>query len=329
MYNVNYGYQDELVNDPPPAYPDNPSCPGYQIGFCPPEPINVKPEINSEPVAFKDASALSEQEAKEVLANYVSEKCCYGKGPVKNLEIIEMLTTNTFQYTLETFTENRATSYVYEPSSNQIIINNGMAPPHPWDIPVSPGQMFICKKCHGRGNYICNLCNGRGSKSCFHCNGSGRGGIDQKERCIHCSGSGNEACNSCSRTGYKICRTCAGSGRLRWYLQLIVEFKNNKDDFFSKTEFVPDKLLKKCVVETIFSDTNYRVFPVTNHPNQYINEASSNLLNQHLNKFSQSRILSQRHEIKSIPVTGVKHLYKTKMYNFVVFGLDNKLADAI
>jgi hypothetical protein len=40
---------------------------------------------------------LTEEEAKQALAQFVSEHCCYGSGPVKNLTISNMQSSNTYR----------------------------------------------------------------------------------------------------------------------------------------------------------------------------------------------------------------------------------------
>ncbi|CAF0866937.1 unnamed protein product [Brachionus calyciflorus] len=350
MENPNF-YPDINNNndDAPPSYPDNPiQFDGYQnLGFCAPEPGNNQPflqEKNNVLPIFNDNQILTEEDAEDALVAFVGEHCCYGKGPVKNLEITDLKPSNTYRYILESFTETRSTKYVSEPYFQQIIVNTGAPPPHPWSIPVTPNQLFIdqkvlleipntaqveiCKKCSGRGNRTCYSCSGRGRKSCIHCHGSGHkhnSNHHHRENCFFCSGTGFSNCHTCGHTGFILCKICSGSGRLKWYLQLTVEFKNNKDDFFSKTEFIPDELLRNCLTKNTFSDTNLRLFPITNHPNKYINEASSSLLGQHYTKFNQCKILSQRHEVDSIPINLVTYNYKNKILNYIIYGLESRV----
>jgi hypothetical protein len=116
------------------------------------------------------------------------------------------------------------------------------------------------------------------------------------------------------------CRTCQSFGRLKWYLQLKIVYEINKDDFFKKVENIPDKELRECLAKNIFSEQNFRVkikdfknerlsqhfssfiihslilvkvYPITNHTDQDINNASAGLISTHMQKFLNSRILSQ------------------------------------
>lgn len=56
-----------------------------------------------------------------------------------------------------------------------------------------------------------------------------------------------------------MCQSCKGAGRLRWFIQLKVEFKNNRDDYFKKTENIPDSDLLKCKSKNIYTEQNQRV----------------------------------------------------------------------
>lgn len=64
---------------------------------------------------------------------------------------------------------------------------------------------------------------------------------------------------SCNRTGRRICKRCNGNGRLRWYLQLVVTFKNIMDDHFKKSDMIPDELLRKYRAKSTFSEVDKRV----------------------------------------------------------------------
>lgn len=65
---------------------------------------------------------------------------------------------------------------------------------------------------------------------------------------------------TCSRTGRVMCKQCQGNGRLKWFLQLTVMFRNNKDDFIKKTEDIPDEKIRNCIAKNTFIENNIRVF---------------------------------------------------------------------
>lgn len=103
--------------------------------------------------------------------------------------------------------------------------------------------------------------------SCTSCHGHGHHHHNnERHTCSSCHGSGWRRCFSCDGTGMITCRCCKGSGRLKWYLQLKVEFKNNRDDFFKKSEQIPDELLRKCTSKNIYTEQNIRVRNKTKKP---------------------------------------------------------------
>lgn len=83
---------------------------------------------------------FSEEEAREALAKYVSEQCCYDGSVIKEFNFTELKSSFTYQvshklggifklqliknlkylkkkYILETFTETRSTKFYYQPYS--------------------------------------------------------------------------------------------------------------------------------------------------------------------------------------------------------------------
>lgn len=66
------------------------------------------------------------------------------------------------------------------------------------------------------------------------------------------------------------------------------------DDYIKNSDGgVPDDLIRTCVAKNIFSEQNSRVFPINNHPDIDINQASNNLINTHFSKYSKRRTLAQ------------------------------------
>ncbi len=68
-----------------------------------------------------------------------------------------------------------------------------------------------------------------------------------------------KSCITCQRTGRVTCHHCKRSGRLKWFLQLTVDFKNNTDDYIKKSEAIPDQELRECLAMNVFSENNNRV----------------------------------------------------------------------
>ncbi len=56
-----------------------------------------------------------------------------------------------------------------------------------------------------------------------------------------------------------VCIECKGSGLLKYFLELEVKFENHAEDFIRKTEEIPDDLLRKCAMKSVFIEQNSKV----------------------------------------------------------------------
>ena len=63
----------------------------------------------------------------------------------------------------------------------------------------------------------------------------------------------------CDATGKINCTNCKGARRLRFFIQLAVEFKNNQETFSIKNAKIPDDLINDCKSYNIYSEQNKRV----------------------------------------------------------------------
>ena len=63
----------------------------------------------------------------------------------------------------------------------------------------------------------------------------------------------------CQRSGRIKCSTCHGSGRLRWFLELTVNFKNNEEDYIKNSESIPADKIRNCLAQSIFAEQSSRV----------------------------------------------------------------------
>ena len=97
----------------------------------------------------------------------------------------------------------------------------------------------------------------------------------------------------CHGSCHTSCSKCAGVGRLKWYVELKVHFKNQDDDYFNKSEAIPDKNLRKCEAVSTFSEQNPRVFALNHHQVQEVNRASFDLIQRHLNALQSAKIIMQ------------------------------------
>lgn len=148
----------------------------------------------------------------------------------------------------------------------------------------------------------------------------------QNNTCAYCNGNGSEICRACDN-GRIGCRMCDKSGYLRWYIELQVKYENNLDDYLKKNSHKPisDMLIRNCIGEKIFTEKKSQLMPIETFPENEINKASRDLILLHLSKYSHCRILAQRHEIFTIPITVCTYQWRKKLYRFSVYGLDQQV----
>ena len=70
-----------------------------------------------------------------------------------------------------------------------------------------------------------------------------------------------KSCFICNSSGRVECYVCKGCAKLKWFVQMTVQFTNNEDEFFKKdqTQDIPDELTRSCHAKNIFTEQNDRV----------------------------------------------------------------------
>lgn len=96
-------------------------------------------------------------------------------------------------------------------------------------------------------------------------------------------------------------------------MELTVQFKKYTNDYIKKDEEIPDDKLRECLAKNIFAEQNVRVStflrkflwhsstcvllfklnPISNHSEADVNAASQQLIQSHLHRFANFRILAQ------------------------------------
>ncbi|XP_065104279.1 protein SSUH2 homolog isoform X1 [Paramisgurnus dabryanus] len=321
------------------------TIPGYEGtlaggggGYLPPPMPTVPmpgPEQAPTPTNW-DIPSISEDKARESLQKYVSSKCCYRSAPVKDGVITSMETFNTYRYRLESFTESRTSEWSQEPYTGQVVDAGIQPAPLAWQIPTNPPAFFNDKKqtikvpytssvknCHaclGLGRGPCTTCAGAGSKVCWSCNGSGF--RQAQDRCMNCRGLGRERCNSCNGHGSRECETCRGKRQMLVFINLIVKWSTEKDDFVAQqSSGLRVKNLESVSGKRLFQNAQYMLYPIMGFPDASVAQASERLVREHQRKYAQnSRILQQRQTIELIPITKVNYTWKGKSYFYFVYG---------
>uniref|UniRef100_A0A8C4Q6L0 Ssu-2 homolog, related sequence 1 n=1 Tax=Eptatretus burgeri TaxID=7764 RepID=A0A8C4Q6L0_EPTBU len=254
-----------------------PNFPGNVVGYegtvidsghnIPPPPVAPQPFEPSPQTQEWRIPALSEEEGKEALLEYVSGKCCYSQKPVTELEFSDIKQLNTYRYHLETFTEQRSTAWESEPFDG--MPENIIGPaPLPWSIAVDIPVMFAenekkipvpntssvkpCHNCLGMCRRPCSKCNAMGRVECSWCHGNGQ---QFDEACSHCSGQGQKRCETCNGNGQCPCKECKAKGQLKYFIMLTVTWKNITLDFVEETRSgFSTELLKHADGQEIFHD---------------------------------------------------------------------------
>uniref|UniRef100_A0A3P9NY67 Ssu-2 homolog, tandem duplicate 1 n=1 Tax=Poecilia reticulata TaxID=8081 RepID=A0A3P9NY67_POERE len=87
--------------------------------------------------------SISEDMARDALLRFVESKWKYSSKPARNLTFKDLKPVTVYRYRLETYTETRTSAWQLEPYNGQAVDGPqyGASPP-PWDIPVSPPQMY-------------------------------------------------------------------------------------------------------------------------------------------------------------------------------------------
>ncbi|XP_072536909.1 protein SSUH2 homolog [Salminus brasiliensis] len=321
------------------------SVPGYEGtvegggdgNLPPPMPTVSMPEPDPAPHPLDThIPSITEEAAHEAFVSYASSKCCYSTGPAKDGVITSMEPFNTYRYRLETFTESRSTKWLHEPYTNQPVDAGIQRAPGPWEVPAQVPAFFedntqnirvpytssvkICHTCLGIGRLPCKECVGSGRKVCLMCNGSGV--QPNSEVCMHCNGGGRVTCLRCGGRGSRQCNTCNGKRQLLVFINLKVQWTNNKEDFVEEqSSGLKMKKFSKVSGREMFQDFQNILHPVMGFPDPAVAQASERLLKEHQSQYGQvSRILQQRHTIELIPVMRVTYSWKEKTYIYFVFG---------
>ncbi|XP_026189387.1 protein SSUH2 homolog [Mastacembelus armatus] len=304
----------------------------------------ARPEIQSSCPTWEIPS-LSKEDALKALLMYASEKTCYSTKPAKEGVITNMEVFDTYRYRLETFTETRTTEWCHMPYYGQTIDTSGQIPPGPWEMEVKTPPFFfdssetievphtafvkMCHFCNAVGTTLCFTCSGACFNRCSACHGSGYFSYyPNMQICWTCGGAGRLTCWDCSGEGRLTCSVCSGKRKIKVSINLVVNWLNSIDeDCVELSSGLQMFKLRSAPGISVFTDSNYMVYPVTYFPNPTIAQISERLLKEHRERFSPtSRTLQQRQTIEVIPVTKVTYEWKEESHVFFVYGTDGRVS---
>ncbi|KAK7503572.1 hypothetical protein BaRGS_00005111 [Batillaria attramentaria] len=290
----------------------------------------------------------SEEECRQALVAYVESNCCLGKEPINSLVINNIVASNAFKFTLESFVEKRKAGYEFKPYKGGEIDDpsHGRAP-ETWEMEVKPKELFkkaeVKKEVpHTSSVRTCHVCLGLGYVRCFRCHGWGRhvcrscsGFVFEGEgmeveaagaTCQACSDSRYEQCGDCSALGRRVCPACDGYRAIRCFIQLKVKFKNHKEEYLREETDLPDHLVAEVGWITMFEQMHEQLAPIEGFPIPEIDSKSKQFLAKHrLELLDKKRLLQQRQKLSATPVTEVHVTWKDQPGRYWVYGKEQKV----
>ncbi|XP_055945870.1 protein SSUH2 homolog isoform X2 [Argiope bruennichi] len=300
-------------------------------------------KIDDEPqkCSLPNIPEITEKEIREALMTEVMSHWCYGKAPARELTIVDVKHSISFQYLLETFTERRATCEITEPyTGGPWEKDEDGDPPDIYDVPATPPEyfksyvyhqelpcsteVFDCEECDGEGSYECPTCFGQGWEFCVYCRGNkwnplyvDGGDFD----CIKCDGSGERTCWDCNGDEDVDCKVCGGAGEMKTYTRLLVIWCNHVDDYIvEKGSALKGHRLRLATGINVCEEEDLTLMPLTHFPITAVSMASVELIKRHAKKYKDEKVLKQRHRVFIIPVATVRYQWKKHEGTFYVYG---------
>lgn len=345
--------EEPFTGPPPPDFNSFEAPPGYQqavlsAGAPLPPPAYEPPDEASRPEeTFTGVGIIDEQQVRDAICAFADKNCCYGTGAAERMSLEKMEPSGGLHYQLESFTETRTTCWQHLPYQGGFVDGPhcGRAPAV-WEIVCSPSELFnthtkkievphtsnvkTCHTCTGCGFVRCTKCQGRGKVRCSSCHGSGRrtvhhNGRSERRNCTWCHGSGRKRCSRCSGDGRVRCPTCEGYTKLRWFIELTVQYTNNLEDFIHETTDLPNELIRDVSGKVVFEQTLPYVWPISQYHIQEINLSSIEMVERHRSAWPNSKMLQQRQVLRSVPVTEVHYKFKDKDGRFWVYGNEQEV----
>ena len=110
--------------------------------------------------------------------------------------------------------------------------------------------------------------------------------------CIQCNGRGSVTCNDCDG-GEIVCKPCNSTGKVRWFVELEVNFETFEDELIENHASLSEDLIFDSTPKQIYFEQNEKLKPIRDNTYFQLNKSSKYLINSHLSKYSFSKILAQ------------------------------------
>lgn len=81
-------------------------------------------------------------------------------------------------------------------------------------------------------------------------------------------------------------------------MDIICSRKTNTSEYIKKSVSLPEKFVRFVSGEEVFAQNGERIKPLTDFPQEEVNGASKNLINDHISTLSEQKILMQVSDIE-------------------------------
>ncbi|CAM6067455.1 unnamed protein product [Sphagnum tenellum] len=305
----------------------------------------------------------SKDEIQELFTNYIDKHGMpWTRLSARKWVIEETKECNVFIGSLETFIEERELMNEvkpYDPAWGHIDKNTQTRSLGPWEVDVknefpalftpqketklklpNSDSMEKCPDCLGQKEVPCPICSKsskvtaykyRGTMECSRCQGRGllahRDGSDSK--CEQCEGKGRLPCEGCKSQGLIKCSKCQGLGALLHSKLLIVRWRTLVKRKISASSdvalVVPESIFHGAKGIPLFSSEAYQCQPMSFLNAHELTQLSSDVISEREQVPVAARLICERHQIHSMPVTCVT-IRQGKVYcKFFIVGLDKQV----
>jgi len=325
------------------------SIPGYEhvtlqtTSIDPPPPLLAAEDGSFSHRPIEDVPHMTDTIVRDAVLAHVSSNICWGLTAAREMTILDIIPSSAFKYELETCTERRTAIWEFEPYTGQLIdTSNFGASPKPWDVLVVPpnpyqnGQVTVevphsariinCHDCSTLGRRKCWSCFGNGEIACTTCNESGltlTNSSSVSNSCLQCNGVGRRRCVVCLGPGQLPCKTCLARGKLKICLKMTVSWKIYGSERVVEHTSMPPILLNAIQGRLAFQEEKAAVWPINFFPDEAVNHASRELLDQHRLRYSAEKTMLQRHAVRLVPIYQIAYLWREHRDYFYIYGYDN------
>ncbi|CAL1266075.1 unnamed protein product [Larinioides sclopetarius] len=251
---------------------------------------------------------LTDPELRAVLFKHKKNFACGASKFISEMTLSDIQNDCALHYKLESFGEKRECTPRFTGYYGQNIDGpeNGVAPDK-WNVPIGMPIKFVDHQITTEIPHTAYV------KECSTCEG------EKKIDCTPCWARGK-----CTGRGTIDCSFCDGYGKVKYYMLLVVTWKNHVDDIVSNRYNLPEELILEASGQEIFTKQADQVEPL-NTAHVTLNEASAVLIEKHHLSIRNEAIRDQRHSLRAVPVTRATYVWRNKKGEFYVYGFERNV----